>query len=128
MDYCRKQRLIFLMPSATPVDKRARKFAILRNLKGGRFLDTIGLGRFLWLYVGVPSQDDKFSFSLVCPYAYFNTYDTTAIPGPYQDALALLLQRFQSRVSVDREAVDKATNEMTERLEGGETIPGLRRW
>jgi len=128
MDYCRKQRLVFVMPSATPVDKRARKFAVARNLRAGRFLDTVGIGRFIWTYVGLPSQDERFMFPLLAPYAYFGTYDTEAIPGPFQDALALLLQRFQRRVTVDAEATQAAAQELTERLEAGETIEGLRSW
>lgn len=126
MDYCRKQELFFILPSATTVDKRARKLAIARNLRASRALDAVGLGRLLWMYVGIPSQDDRFSFPLFAPYAYFGCYDTTAIPGVYQDALALLLYRFQERVAVDREASAAAAARMEAVLESGRSIPGLR--
>lgn len=128
MDYCRKQDLVFVMPSATPVDKRARRLSVIRNLRAGRFLSVCGLSSFIWLFIGIPSQDQGFQAPLLCPYAYFGTYDTMAIPGPFQDALALLLQRFQRRVTVDAEATQEAARELTERLEAGETIEGLRSW
>jgi len=128
IDYCRKNDIYFIIPSATTVDKRARRLSIQANLRGKRFLSTFGLSPFCWPFFAVPEQDIGFSFMLFFPYAYFPLYSTLSIPGIYEDALSIVIQRFQHDVSVDREQSAKRAAEVVEHLESGGVVPGLRSW
>jgi hypothetical protein len=80
------------------------------------------LGDLVWFYFVQPVQDIRYTIKLLFPYAYFGTYSTSHIPGPYDDALLHIIQRFQTRVSYDAAAAAEASKEIVERLEAGETI------
>ena len=126
MDYARKQDLFFLMPSHTPVDKRARDLVVARNQVGMRFFSMLGLDRLFWHYFAQPVQDEKFGFMLLAPYAYFDLYDTKAIPGVYGDGVSLVLQKFQEQFAFDEEKAAAARDRIFEILENGQTLPALR--
>jgi len=125
MDYCRKQELVFLFPSKTEIDKRARQLTIGRNLVGHKLLLGLGLGEVLWHYFSFPIQAARSTFWLLCPYAYYGLYDTVCIPGAYGDGVAMLLQDFQEMYSYDVGRAEAARVEMRERLLDGESVPPL---
>jgi hypothetical protein len=126
VDYARKQRLFFITPSASAVDKKLRELNITRNLVGMDFLDKYGMGDLVWHYIADPVGKEPYGFFLWFPYVYFGTYDTDQIPGAIEDAVVMLVQEFQKRYQYDAEAAKKEAQEMKGQLESGGVIPANR--
>lgn len=126
IDYARKQRLYFVTPSASAVDKKLREMEVVRNLVGAKFLETLGLGNILWHYYVHPIGQEPFGFFLWFPYAYFGVYDTDMIPGVLADAVIMLIRKFQERYAYDAAAARKAAAVLVEELEAGNSIAPLR--
>ena len=101
VDYAGKQRLFFVSPSASTIDKKLREFNIFRNLFGQDFLARFGLGDVMWSYSAHPIGNKPFFFFLFFPYAYYGLYETLAIPGPTEDAVLMLVRKMQDRYKFD---------------------------
>jgi hypothetical protein len=126
MDYARKLNLIFLFPSATEVDKRARQMACGRNKVGERLIKSLGLNSMFWHWFVDPMQDTRYTMWLLTPYAYYDLYSTKYIPTSWDDARMAIMNDFLAKYAFDAKAAQDAKQKMLDMLRQGETIPALR--
>lgn len=126
VDYARKQRLYFITPSASAVDKKLRELEVFGNIQARWFFKSLGLNDVVWHYLARPLGNKPFGFFLWFPYAYYGLYDTNQIPGPYEDAVFLLIRKFQERYVFDAEKARLAAEKYEAELLAGRVVPGLR--
>ena len=122
MAYSRKRGLVWLFPTATPVDKQLRHTLVVRNIPARIFLDKLGLGDVLWHYIAQNIHGDRVGLFLWCPYAYYGLFDTDAIPGPYEDALFLLVKKFQETYQYNAAEAQKVVNRIVDDLQAGKVV------
>lgn len=126
--YLRKLDIIVLLPSAIAVDVRLRQLEVRRNTALDFFLEASGAASFIWVYTVISQQRSQtYPLPLFFPQIYWELYDSSAIPGAYDDALLYLLNSAMDAFRVDAAASRAAAEKMRADLGAGRVI-SLPRW